>query len=247
MNETTLDPVQWQNIADQLGLPDIDLHLLRQAFAHSSYVPEHQPEEIHSNERLEFLGDVVLDLIIAEHLYTEAPDLAEGQLTQIKAQVVQERTLAQVAHQLKLGEYLLLSQGEADSGGRHKSKLLADAMEALIGAIYVSLGLEAACQFVLDKLGPLLAEGQSSDPLRHDHKSHLQELIQAHTKQTPAYIMVAANGPPHDRTFIAEVRFGDLVLGEGSGPSKQDAEQAAAREALSNKPRWLPILEEAAE
>jgi len=203
-----LDPVQWQNIADRLGLPDIDLHLLRQAFAHSSYVREHQTEEIHSNERLEFLGDVVLDLIIAEHLYTEAPDLAEGQLTRIKAQIVQERTLAQVARQLKLGEYLLLSHGEEDSGGRYKSKLLADALEALIGAIYVCLGLEIAREFVLDNFGPLLAEGQSSGPLPYDHKSHLQELIQAHTKQTPAYITVAANGPPHDRTFIAEVRFG---------------------------------------
>jgi len=242
-----LDPVQWQNIADRLGLPDIDLHLLRQAFAHSSYVREHQTEEIHSNERLEFLGDVVLDLIIAEHLYTEAPDLAEGQLTRIKAQIVQERTLAQVARQLKLGEYLLLSHGEEDSGGRYKSKLLADALEALIGAIYVCLGLEIAREFVLDNFGPLLAEGQSSGPLPYDHKSHLQELIQAHTKQTPAYITVAANGPPHDRTFIAEVRFGNLLLGQGSGPSKQDAEQAAAREALSNKPRWLANLEEAAE
>ncbi len=203
-----MDPVQWQNIADRLGLPDIDLHLLRQAFAHSSYVREHQTEEIHSNERLEFLGDVVLDLIIAEHLYTEAPDLAEGQLTRIKAQIVQERTLAQVARQLKLGEYLLLSHGEEDSGGRYKSKLLADALEALIGAIYVCLGLEIAREFVLDNFGPLLAEGQSSGPLPYDHKSHLQELIQAHTKQTPAYITVAANGPPHDRTFIAEVRFG---------------------------------------
>ncbi len=242
-----MDPVQWQNIADRLGLPDIDLHLLRQAFAHSSYVREHQTEEIHSNERLEFLGDVVLDLIIAEHLYTEAPDLAEGQLTRIKAQIVQERTLAQVARQLKLGEYLLLSHGEEDSGGRYKSKLLADALEALIGAIYVCLGLEIAREFVLDNFGPLLAEGQSSGPLPYDHKSHLQELIQAHTKQTPAYITVAANGPPHDRTFIAEVRFGNLLLGQGSGPSKQDAEQAAAREALSNKPRWLANLEEAAE
>ena len=246
-NETALDKTKWQNVAEELGLPDIDLSLLRQAFTHSSYVREQQPEEVHSNERLEFLGDVVLDLIIAEHLYMDAPDLAEGQLTRIKAHVVRERTLAQLARQLRLGEYLLLSHGEEDSGGRHKSKLLGDALEAVIGAIYICLGLEAARNFVLEKLAPMLAEAQTSSPPLYDHKSRLQELIQAYTKRTPEYVMIAAEGPPHDRTFAVGVRFCDLVLGRGSGPSKQSAEEAAALQALADQQHWLPSLEELAE
>lgn len=234
---------KWQELAEQWGLPELDTSLLRQALGHASFIREQQQSAVDSNQRLEFLGDTVLDLIIAEHLYGQSPKLTEGGLTKTKARVVQERSLTRVAKELGLGEYLLLGHGEEDSGGRQKSSLLADALEAVIGAIYCSLGLEAARQFVLHRFSPVLAEANSKPPLPYDPKSYLQELLQAHTKQTPEYVTIAAEGPPHNRTFTVQVRFNDLLLGEGSGPSKQSAEQAAAQQALADKQHWLPNLQ----
>ena len=239
------DAEEWQKLADDLGVPEIDTSLLRQALAHTSFVREAQQDAMHSNQRLEFLGDVVLDLIVAEHLYDHYPELTEGQLTKTKAQVVREQSLARVAEQLGLGECLLLGRGEEESGGRQKSSLLADALEAVIGAIHHSLGLEAARQFVLQKFSTVLEDVRSESPLAYDHKSRLQELLQAYTKHTPEYVTIAAEGPPHDRTFTAQVQFNDLVLGHGSGHSKQSAEEAAARQALDNKEHWLPRLPQA--
>ncbi len=241
---TMADREKWQEIAEQWDLPELDTDLLRQALAHASFIREQDQKGADSNQRLEFLGDTVLDLIIAEYLYNGSAELAEGQLTRIKAQVVQQHSLARVARELQVGEYLLLGHGEEETGGRQKSSLLADALEAIIGAIYISLGLEATRQFVLQRFSRVLAEANSKTPLPYDPKSYLQELLQAHTKQTPEYVTIAAEGPPHNCTFTAQARFNDLVLGEGSGPSKQSAEQAAARQSLTDKERWLPNLQD---
>lgn len=230
---------RWQKLADDWGLLEVDLNLLRQALTHASFVREAGLESRHSNQRLEFLGDCVLDLIIAEYLYGRWPELTEGDLTKMKSRLVREQSLAQVARELGLGEHLLLGRGEEESGGCHKPSLLADALEAVIGALWQSLGWEAAREFVLQQFAEMLRGAERETQVSYDHKSCLQELLQAHTKQIPEYVTIATEGPPHDRTFTAEARFNDLSLGRGSGRTKQSAEQAAAHQALEHQAAWL--------
>ena len=237
------DRDKWRELADSWGLPDVDIDLLRQALTHASFVREANGDATQSNQRLEFLGDAVLDLLVAEHLCQRRPELTEGELTKLKAGVVREQALVRVAADLRLGEYLRLGRGEEETCGRHKPSLLADALEAVIGALWQSLGLEAARQFVLTRFAAALDEVNSEAAVGYDHKSKLQELLQAHTKQTPAYVTTATEGPPHNRTFTAEVRFDDLPLGRGSGASKQSAEQAASRQALDEQTQWLPKVQ----
>lgn len=233
----------WRQVSEALDLPPIPDDLLRQAFQHGSYIREQGRDAILSNQRLEFLGDAVLDLIIAEELYRRHPDLPEGVLTKSKASLVRAGSLARVAAALDLGQYLLLGRGEEESGGRRKHSLLADAFEALIGAIYLGAGLEAARDFVLRHM-PL--EGAATEPgRRFDHKTALQELLQSHARQLPQYRTVTSEGPAHDLTFTVEVSFLGRPLGTGRGGSKRRAEQEAAHQALQNQETWLPeILKE---
>jgi ribonuclease III len=237
-----MNTVDIEHVRDELGLPaEQDLELLRQAFAHGSWVREQGLDAIASNQRLEFLGDAVLDLVLAHGLYCSSPDLTEGELTKLKAALVRAEALAEVARRLELGKYLLLGRGEEETGGRNKPSLLADCLEALIAAIYLSCGWDTVDGFIMRHLGPLLCEIQAGQHA-FDHKSLLQEALQAHGGNPPVYATVKTLGPPHRRSFQVEVRHNGQVLGRGRGTSKQEAEQDAARQALAQKDEWLARL-----
>jgi ribonuclease III len=219
----------------------MDIDLLQQAFAHGSWVREQSIPGLESNQRLEFLGDAVLELFLAEYLYHHLPGLPEGQLTRLKAVVARSATLARIARQTGLGDYLLLGRGEEETGGRQKASLLADSVEALIGAVYVAKGLRSARALVMRLFGDSLAALDDQSHL-FDHKTALQELVQRHTKQIPRYATIGTHGPPHDRVFEVEARFQGQGIGRGEGRSKQDAQQAAAGDALAGRAVWLPLL-----
>ncbi len=182
-----------------------------------------------SNERLEFLGDAVLGLVVADHVYRVYPDLDEGALTEIRKTVVNSVALADVAEGLGIGAHLLLGKGEELSGGREKPSILADAMEAVIGATFLALGMEAATQLVLSVLGAKLATAPADGA---DHKSRLQELS-AHLFGLPPRYEVEATGPDHARTFFVTATVDGVTYGKGEGRSKKQAEQVAAREAVA--------------
>ncbi len=218
-------------LAKHLGVTLRRPELMRQALVHKS---AQQEMSLPSNERLEFLGDAVLGLTVAASLYRSHPDLAEGELTKVKAVAVSEPVLAKVARQLDLGAYLVLAKGEEQSGGRNRSSILADALEAVIAAVYLDRGVIAARKMILSLLdSQLLAIERSEHDL--DYKTLLQEKIQELHRKPPSYHMVSESGPDHDRTFVAEVRLSGRVLGKGTGKSKKQAEQAAARDALQSE------------
>lgn len=219
-------------LQERLGLQFEDEKLLVEALTHPSYVGEGEASRLHSNQRLEFLGDSVLGLIVSEYIFRRHPELAEGSLTKIKAVAVSEGALVQAARQLGLGDYLLLGKGEEASGGRARASILADAFEALIGAIFLQHGLEAAREFVLRVLSDSIAviENRKHVP---DYKSLLQELVQAEGRGTPTYHVLETSGPDHNKRFIVEVRARQVILGHGAGASKKEAEQSAAAEALA--------------
>ncbi len=215
-----------------LGVPFNNPELLESALTHRSFVHEHYESLLHPNERLEFLGDSVLNFLTAQYLYHAFPEHSEGQLTAMRAALVRSATLARFARAYQLGTYLKLGKGEEHSGGRERNNLLADAFEAVLAAIYLDQGMEAADRF----LRPLLdAEGTrvATHGLQLDDKSRLQERVQSERNQTPRYRTISAEGPDHHRTFTIEVYAGDEKLGRGIGNSKQLAAQAAARAALS--------------
>ena len=214
-----------------LGISFNGLSLLEQALVHSSYVNENPGVAPASNERLEFLGDAVLGLVVAEKLYQDFPHCAEGEMTKLRAALVRGNTLARVARTIGLGDYLYLGRGEEASGGRRKPANLAGALEAMIAAIFLDQGSVTTRDFILRLLNKELQK-VASPGARVDYKSQLQELIQAREQQTPAYQLVEAMGPDHDQRFTVEVRAGDAVLGKGSGKSKKAAETEAARAAL---------------
>jgi ribonuclease-3 len=217
--------------ADRLGHRFDDLSLLRRALSHRSWCGEHGGAV--SNERLEYLGDAVLGLVVADHTYRHFPDLPEGKLAKIRAAVVNAHMLAAVATELDLGAVLLLGKGEEASGGRTKASILADALEAVIGAVYLDADWAAAQGLVLQLLEERIGQA-AIDPGDFDHKSLLQELAVQRGGGTPRYV-VAGTGPEHERHFVAEVFVDGQIRGTGEGPSKKEAEQAAARAA------WLEL------
>jgi ribonuclease-3 len=214
-----------------LGVQFKDPELLDSALTHRSFVHEHYESPLQPNERLEFLGDSVLNFLTAQYLYHTFPDQSEGQLTAIRASLVRAATLARFARSFGLGKYLKLGKGEEHSGGRERNNLLADAFEAVLAAIYIDQGMAVADSFLI----PLL-EAESAHVALHgvqlDHKSRLQERVQSERNQTPRYRTLNAEGPDHSRTFTIEVFAGDQRLGVGVGNSKQMAAQAAAEAAL---------------
>jgi len=220
------------SLADALRISFRDPGLLMQALVHRSYLHEHPESVLPSNERLEFLGDAVLGLVIASHLYHRYPEMDEGELTALRAAVVKAATLARVASQLGLGQHILMGKGEESSGGRSRAALLAGAFEALVGAIMIDQGLDAAQDFAIRHLAPILDEIVRAE-LHRDDKSRLQELTQGLLGLTPTYRVVEVSGPDHDRLFTVEVWSGQQALGRGRGRSKREAEQAAARDALA--------------
>ena len=205
--------------------------LLAQAFIHRSYLNEAKQPGLESNERLEFLGDAVLELITSEYLYLQLPDKPEGELTNLRSSLVKTATLSQVALELELGQYLKMSHGEEQGGGRTNLSLLANTVEALIGAIYLDQGISAAnhfaAQHIFSRLEQIIAKN-----LHHDYKSTLQEKIQAQGRATPTYHLVSEIGPDHHKEFTIEVKVDQQSLGIGRGASKQKAESSAAKNAL---------------
>ena len=199
---------------------------------HSSYAHEQAKAAIPHNERLEFLGDAVLDLAISERLFRVVPNLNEGLMTQARAAIVCERSLAAVAQQLHLGDYLLLGCGERSRDGKYPASILADALEALIGAIYLDGGLEPVQRFIDRFFGAALLCAQQGS-LLHDYKTQLQQELQKDGTRTITYQLISQTGPPHDRTFAVEVWVDGAALGSGTGKSKKEAEQIAAQAALT--------------
>ena len=215
-------------LAARLGHTFHDIGLLQLALAHRSWCGE-QEGGAPSNERLEFLGDAVLGLVVARYAYERYPHFPEGMLAKVRSAVVNARVLAEVAERLGVGEVLLLGRGEEASGGRNKASILADAIEAVLGAIYLDAGWEAAEVLVLRELrDAIIRAGQEPDDF--DHKSRLQEKAVRDGAGTPRYVLVAS-GPDHDRTYQAEVYVAGALIGTGAGRSKKDAEQEAARNA----------------
>lgn len=206
---------------------------LRIALTHRSYLNENRSYKLPHNERLEFLGDAVLELITTEYLYRKFEN-PEGELTNLRSSLVNYRILAEIARGIGLEEYILLSRGEAKDTGRARQVILANAIEALIGAIYLDQGMEASKQFietfVMTKLPDIMREQAYLDP-----KSRLQEIIQERMAITPAYKVLSENGPDHAKTFIVGVYIDDRLVGEGTGPAKQDAEVEAAKDALAKQ------------
>lgn len=222
------DPKRWDPFFDTLGHEFTNLELLERAFVHESLVNELQDSSL-SNERLEFLGDSVLGLTVAEFLYKEFPDEPEGQLAQMKSYLVSRKHLAVCADRLKLGQYLQLGKGEENSGGKRRESLLANCFEAVVGAVFLDGGYNKARRVIVKVLGDDMRRGLGAVK---DEKSRLQEKVQTVFQALPIYQIVEESGPPHDRFFIVEVLFGDEVLGQGSGRSKREASQAAAKVAL---------------
>ncbi len=216
-------------LVDALGYTPQDEALLAQAFAHRSWCAEHPGTE--SNERLEFLGDSILGFLVADHVFRAESGLDEGALTDIRKAVVNSVCLAEVAMELDLGRHVHLGKGEEASGGREKPSILADAMEAVLGAVYLDGGLGAARDLVLRLLGDRIQQAIEVGGAHQDHKSRLQEQLAAVTDDTADYEFVAT-GPDHAREFTVTVRVGDKRLGVGVGRSKKQAEQQAARAAL---------------
>jgi len=215
----------------KLGINFKDRRLLENAFVHRSYLNEKTDFDLPSNERLEFLGDAVLQLVVSEHLFKEFPGEPEGNLTNYRASIVNAKTLSDVSASLGLGQYLLLSRGEEASGGRSRPYLLANTFEALLGVIYLDQGLTVARQFVHQHLIPELQPIIEQD-LYKDYKSKLQEMAQEKFSQTPSYKVISEIGPDHAKLFTVGVFLGDREAGRGTGSSKQVAEQEAAKQAL---------------
>ncbi len=213
-----------------IGVSFQNKELLQEALSHSSYANEKKKQR-HSNERLEFLGDSVLSIVVSQYLFENYPDLPEGELTKIRAALVCEKSLHRFALQIRLGEFLLLGKGEAHTGGRQRPSILADAFEAVIAAIYLDAGLEAARAHILRFIPANLLENRFM--LFGDYKTALQEVIQKNPEEKVEYLLIDESGPDHSKTFSVEVCLNSNVIGRGTGKSKKEAEQMAAREALA--------------
>lgn len=223
----------WQKLQQTIGVIFHDVSLLQQAFVHASYLNEDPGFHLPSSERLEFLGDALLSFVVAEKLYQEFPHWGEGELTEVRISLIRQETLAQMAATLALGDYLLLGKGEEASGGRYRQSNLADAFEALVGAIFLDQGLSRARDFVLSRLESHL-EKIKLQGVGRNYKTLLQEYTQAKFKQLPGYRVVEVSGAEHEKGFTVEAVLGDRVLGVGSGKSKKAAEMEAARSAWEN-------------
>lgn len=208
--------------------------LLTEALTHPSLGHETQQRHF-DNQRLEFLGDAVLQLVISEKLYQRFGNFPEGQLTKLRSRLVSRDALKTYALALDLGQYLMMGRGEEASGGRTRTSTLADAIEALIGAVYLDGGLEAARKFVLTQAGEDLAR-ITEEPVDINPKGQLQELLQSISPQSPSYEVLSQTGPEHDKTFVVQAIWEGIVLGKGVGRSKKQAETAAAEEAMRLKP-----------
>lgn len=226
--------MDFSKFEERAGVIFKDKSLLKQAFTHRSYINENRGLALEHNERLEFLGDAVLELAITDYLYLRLKHSDEGELTSLRSALVNADTCSKVAQTLGANEFLLLSKGESKDTGRARQYILANTLEAIIGAIYLDQGYDIAKNFILTNIAPLVEEILESGDWT-DAKSRFQEKAQEHTGLTPVYKTVHESGPDHDKRFTVSVSVGDELYGEGEGKSKQDAEQEAARQALELK------------
>ncbi len=220
-----------KDLETAIGYQFKNIALLQNALAHSSYANERWHNSLLSNERLEFLGDSVLGMLVAEYLFKTFPNRPEGELTRMRADMVCERTLAAAAGRIGLGDHLLLGHGEEQGGGRSRESILADAVESVIAACFLDGGIEAALRFVRKFI---LVEVPVTKLHNADYKTSLQELVQQKRNQTLSYALVGQSGPDHDKKFDVEVSLNGTVVGTGSGSSKKRAEQDAARAAIGH-------------
>ena len=212
-----------------IGYKFKNITLLQNALTHSSYANEQWHDSLKSNERLEFLGDSVLGMVVAEHLYKTFPDRLEGDLTRMRADMVCEASLARIAERIELGQYLLLGHGEEQSGGRNRPSILADAVESVLAACFLDGGMDAARRFIETFV---LCNVPQSRLRNVDYKTALQELVQQKKNQQISYRLVGESGPDHNKSFCVEVTLNGTVVGKGTGTSKKRAEQDAARIAM---------------
>ncbi|MCC8120742.1 MAG: ribonuclease III [Oscillospiraceae bacterium] len=219
-----------EKLEERLGYRFQNPQLLANALTHSSYANEHREEGMPSNERLEFLGDSVLGMVVADHLYREHPHMPEGELTRIRASLVCENSLYETARLLNLGSYLRLGRGENAGGGRKRPSILADATEAVLAAVYLDGGLEAARQLI-ERF--IIGYEQEKQQEKRDYKTALQELVQRKSGQSLTYELTGESGPSHAKVFSVTVRLNGQELGSGQGRSKKAAEQAAAKTAVA--------------
>ncbi len=222
---------KYREIENELGYSFKERNYLLRALTHSSYSNENKKEKLKNNERLEFLGDSVLGLIISEYLFSHYANLEEGQLTKIRAKIVCEASLGEASRKLKLGEFMLFGRGEELTGGRERTSILSDAFEALIAAIFLDGGMECARIFVLKSLDTVI-EDAVQGKLFIDYKTRLQEVIQVQKGNRIKYDIVKEEGPDHAKIFYTEVRLNEVIIGVGSGHSKKESEQEAAKEGL---------------
>ena len=220
-----------KDLENAIGYSFQNITLLQNALTHSSYANERWHNSLMSNERLEFLGDSILGMVVATYLYQTFPDRPEGELTRMRADMVCEQALAVVANRLELGKHLLLGNGEEQGGGRNRASILADAVESVIAATFLDGGMDAAKAFIKTFI---LCDVPVTKLHNADYKTALQEHIQKKKDQSLRYELVGESGPDHDKRFVVQVLLNDHVVGEGSGSSKKRAEQDAARAALEN-------------
>ena len=218
-----------KDLETAIGYRFKNITLLQNALTHSSYANERWHNSLMSNERLEFLGDSILGMVVAEYLYRNFPDRPEGELTRMRADMVCERALAVVADKIGLGQHLLLGHGEEQGGGRKRDSILADAVESVIAASFLDGGMEAAAGFIRQFV---LSDVPVKKLHNADYKTALQELVQQKKNQVLSYALVSETGPDHDKSFCVEVSLNGSVVGVGSGTSKKRAEQMAARDAI---------------
>ncbi|MEJ9279953.1 ribonuclease III [Ureibacillus thermosphaericus] len=221
---------QFEELQEELNITFNNKNLLYQAFTHSSYVNEHRKRLFADNERLEFLGDAVLELSVSKFLFDRYPHMSEGELTKLRASIVCEPSLVIFANELNFGKYVLLGKGEELTGGRERPALLADVFESFIGALYLDQGFDSVVQFLQRVVFPKVEVGAFSHVM--DFKSQLQELVQQSNTGVLHYEIIDERGPAHNRTFVSRVLLNDKELGIGRGKSKKEAEQQAAQNAM---------------
>ena len=220
-------------LESEIGYTFKDFNLLVMSMTHSSYANEHRIDKLYNNERLEFLGDAVLEIITSDFLFATYPKHHEGDLTKMRASIVCEQTLALAANDISLGEFIMLGKGEEKTGGRGRASVISDAMEALIGALYLDGGIECAKNFIIK----YILKDIKNKQLFYDSKTILQEIVQSDYIGELVYVVVGEKGPDHDKRFIVEARVGDLLIGTGQGRTKKAAEQEAAYNALMKSKR----------
>ncbi|MEN2766480.1 ribonuclease III [Ornithinibacillus xuwenensis] len=213
-----------------LDIEFLNIEVITQAFTHSSYVNEHREKNYSDNERLEFLGDAVLELGVSQYLFRKYPKMPEGEMTKLRAAIVCEPSLELFARRLHFGEHILLGKGEEMTGGRNRPALLADVFEAFLGALYLDKGFDTALDFLEKHVFPQIDTGAFSHGM--DYKSKLQEIVQQDKNRTIEYKIVDEKGPSHNKEFVAEISINQTVFGVGVGRTKKEAEQRAAKNAL---------------